>query len=50
VEDGKLIIEARKEPMDGGQFTSASLISRGHGAWTYARIEVKAKLPAARGT
>lgn len=50
VEDGQLIIEARKEPMDGGQFTSASLISRGHGAWTYGRIEVKAKLPAARGT
>jgi len=50
VEDGKLIIEARKEPMDGGQFTSASLISRGHGEWTYGRIEVKAKLPVARGT
>lgn len=50
VEDGKLIIEARKESMDGGQFSSASLISRGHGEWTYGRIEVKAKLPAARGT
>ena len=50
VEDGKLILEARKEPMGGGQFTSASVISRGHAAWTYGRIEVKAKLPAARGT
>ena len=50
VEDGKLIIEAIKEPMGGGQFTSASLISRTHGEWTYGRIEVRAKLPAARGT
>jgi beta-glucanase (GH16 family) len=50
VEDGRLIIEARKETMDRGAFTSASVISKGHGAWTYGRIEVKAKLPAARGT
>ncbi len=50
VEDGKLIIEARKEALNGGSFSSASLISRGHGAWTYGRIEVKAKIPAARGT
>ena len=50
VEGGKLIIEARKEKMDGGDFTSASVISKGHGEWTYGRVEVKAKLPAARGT
>ena len=50
IEDGHLIIEARKEKLDGGEFTSASLISQGHAAWTYGRIEVKAKLPAARGT
>ena len=50
VENGKLIIEARKEAKDGGEFTSASLISKGHGEWKYARIEVKAKIPAARGT
>jgi len=50
VEDGKLIIEARKEKMDRGEFTSASVISAGHGEWTYGRVEVKAKLPAARGT
>ena len=50
VEDGKLIIEARKETQGGGGFTSASMISKGHAEWTYGRIEVKAKLPAARGT
>lgn len=32
------------------EYTSASLITRGKAAWTYGRIEVKAKLPAARGT
>ena len=50
VENGKLIIEARTEAMDGGEFTSSSLISKGHGEWKYGRIEVMAKLPAARGT
>lgn len=50
VENGKLIIEARKEKMEGGEFTSASVISKGSGEWTYGRVEVKAKLPAARGT
>lgn len=50
IEDGRLIIEARKEAMDRGEFTSASVISKGHGDWTYGRIEVRAKLPAARGT
>lgn len=50
VEGGKLVIEARKEKMDRGDFTSASVISKGHGEWTYGRVEVKAKLPAARGT
>lgn len=50
VEDGKLVIEARKEKMERGDFTSASLITRGHADWTYGRIEVRAQIPAARGT
>lgn len=50
VEGGYLVIEARKEKMEGGEFTSASLVTRGHGEWKYGRIEVRAKLPAARGT
>jgi beta-glucanase (GH16 family) len=32
------------------EYTSASLTTRGKAAWTYGRIEVKAKLPAGRGT
>jgi len=31
-------------------YTSASLTTRGKASWTYGRIEVRAKLPAARGT
>ena len=34
----------------GAEYTSASLTTRGKAAWTYGRIEVRAKLPAGRGT
>jgi beta-glucanase (GH16 family) len=50
VEDGRLIIEAHKEKMDRRDFTSASLISKDRGEWKFGRIEVRAKIPAARGT
>jgi beta-glucanase (GH16 family) len=50
VEDGKLMIEARKEAHEGGDFTSASLTTSGKMAWKYGRVEVRAKVPAARGT
>lgn len=49
VEDGMLIIEARKESYKGAEYTSASLISRGSGEWTYGRVEVRAKLPTGKG-
>ena len=32
------------------EYTSASLVTRGKAAWTYGRIEVRAKLPTGRGT
>ena len=50
VEDGCLVIEGRHEDFSGATYTAASLITRGKAAWTYGRVEVKAKLPAARGT
>ncbi|MFI5454831.1 MAG: family 16 glycosylhydrolase [Isosphaerales bacterium] len=71
VENGMLIIEARKEKYrnpsfdpaakTGGKgrgrrgreyadYTSASLTTRGKAAWTYGRIEIRAKLPSGRGT
>jgi beta-glucanase (GH16 family) len=49
VENGSLIIEARKEPYEGMDYTSASLITKGKQEWTYGRIEVKADLPAGLG-
>ena len=48
IENGVLVIEGRKEPLEGAEYTSASLTSRA--SWTYGRIEVRAKLPRGRGT
>lgn len=48
VEDGHLIIEARRDHWNGHVYTSARLNSKA--SWTYGRIEVRAKLPSGRGT
>ena len=56
VEDGRLIIEARRERLDasrhpdwGGQdYTSARMLSTGE--WTHGFYEIRAKLPCGRGT
>lgn len=45
-----LVIEARKESYEGRNYTSARLVSRGNGDWTYGRFEIRAVLPAGRGT
>jgi beta-glucanase (GH16 family) len=50
VENGVLIIEAKKDSMGGKAFTSARLVTKNKGDWKYARVEVKAKLPRGRGT
>lgn len=50
VENGKLIITARKETMSGRNYTSARLLSRKKGDFLYGRAEIKAKLPAGKGT
>ena len=50
VENGHLIIEARNEAWEGREYTSARLVSRGKGDWTYGRFEVSARLPSGRGT
>ena len=48
VEDGHLIIEARREDWEQRGYTSARLVSDAE--WTYGRFEVRAKLPSGRGT
>jgi len=50
VEGGRLIIEARREPWEGRQYTSARLVTKGKGDWTCGRFEIRAKLPSGRGT
>ncbi|GEM_PF-1531592 len=48
LENGHLIIEARKESYEGNDYTSARLNSKA--SWKYGRFEIRAKLPAGRGT
>ncbi|MBC8102059.1 MAG: glycoside hydrolase family 16 protein [Cytophagales bacterium] len=50
VEDGRLLIEARREPFRGATYTAASLVTLGTFSFEYGRIEMRAKLPAGRGT
>jgi beta-glucanase (GH16 family) len=50
VENGRLIIEARRESSGGREYSSSRMISKGKGDFLYGRVEVRAKLPKGRGT
>ncbi|MEM7657966.1 MAG: glycoside hydrolase family 16 protein [Bacteroidota bacterium] len=50
VEDGNLIIAAKKESYEGSDYTSAGVLTYGKQEFLYGRIEVRAKLPSAVGT
>ncbi|MEC9376950.1 MAG: family 16 glycosylhydrolase, partial [Candidatus Neomarinimicrobiota bacterium] len=50
IEDGKLIIQALLQNYGGANYTSARMVTRDQGDWTYGRIEVRAKLPGGVGT
>ncbi len=50
VEDGSLIIEARKDNWDGHEVTSASINTYNKKNILYGRIEARAKLPTGKGT
>lgn len=50
VENGKLIIEARRENRDDKKYTSARLLTKGKFSFQYGTLEVRAKLPKGRGT
>jgi len=45
VENGLLIIEARKESFKDAKYTSARMVTKNKGDWKYGKIEIKAKLP-----
>ena len=54
--DGTLVIRARREALRGaadwgGQgYTSARLLTRGRGEWTYGFFEIRARMPCGKGT
>lgn len=50
VENGMLLIETRKEAYQGKNYTSAKLWTKEKVEWKGGRFEVRAKLPAGRGT
>lgn len=50
VENGSLVIEARKEKWQNKDYTSARLITKGKADWQYGKIEVRARLPKGTGT
>ena len=50
VENGNLIIEARKDNWNGNEITSASLHSYGKKSMLYGKIDIRAKLPTGKGT
>ncbi len=50
VENGKLIIEARKDGFDGHEITSARLKTQGKASWKYGRFEARVKVPTGIGT
>lgn len=49
VENGRLIITARKEDWENRHYTSAKLVTKGIAEWQYGKITVRAKLPTGRG-
>ncbi|MFD1217603.1 MULTISPECIES: family 16 glycosylhydrolase [Microbulbifer] len=50
VQDGVLVVEGHREDYKGADYTSGRIHSRNKGDLLYGRVEVRAKLPAGRGT
>ncbi len=50
VEDGFLVIEAHQEDFNNAAYTSGRVHSSGKGDFLYGRFEVRAKLPAGKGS
>lgn len=49
VSAGHLVIEARQESYGGNNYTSGRLTTQGKQQFTYGRIDIRAKLPVAKG-
>lgn len=48
-QDGKLIIEARKENYSGKTYTSSKILTSGKKSFKFGRIDIRAKLPKGKG-
>src|SRR5512141_3232812 len=44
IEDGMLVIEAKKQALGGRDYTSARMTTKHKGDWKYGRVDVRAKL------
>ncbi|MFA4923332.1 MAG: glycoside hydrolase family 16 protein, partial [Ignavibacteriaceae bacterium] len=49
IQNGSLVIEARKENFGGKNYTSARMITKGKRYFTYGKIEARIKLPYGKG-
>ena len=52
IEDGKLVIKAVREAppyLGQHQYTSARMVTKNKGDWTYGRIDIRAKMPIGQG-
>lgn len=49
VEDGYLVIEARRERFENREYTSARLKTQGLAAWRYGRVEARIQIPRGQG-
>ena len=50
IQDGLLKITAKKESLGAYNYTSARMTSKTKGDWKYGRFEIRARIPAGRGT
>ena len=50
LENGHLVIEARREPWANRAYTSARLVSKHKGDWTYGRVDIRLKVAEGLGT
>jgi beta-glucanase (GH16 family) len=50
IENGNLVIEARRENYQGAAYTSASLLTSGKHSWKYGYFEIRAKIPTDSGS
>jgi beta-glucanase (GH16 family) len=49
VSNGNLVIEARKEPVGGFQYTSGRMTTQNKKSFQFGRIDIRAKLPVSKG-